>query len=358
MVAASCQHDSRESSLKGESEYIGKAVGNFDASEWYPGGELGTTDNVLAQCYEDETPAVTAQGLTSAFNHGEFFFERNITEATAPFKGLGPASVRKSCLDCHPGYGHGKWQNQYVANGSASYGNGYLLVVYAANGEDNNPHGDYTNDGPYVAEVTPMPQTMATAPFLPPIDEKKIKINWLHVSQMASGLPLKFADGESYDLIYPEVIIPEDAFNTKPTPQETGRKNGYEVGYRLESTIGVIGSGIMDAIDQEDIREQYRAEAPYADLNPAFWDKAANDFAASAYYHNWQADVPVYGNDAIGCGDGYDADGNFYKRDAYRDGKLLKKFTYAMTRGSLQDGAGANAIWNITNVSRPDRPFL
>jgi hypothetical protein len=39
-------------------------------------------------------------------------------------------------------------------------------------------------------------------------------------------------------------------------------------------------------------------------------------------------------------------------------GKLLKKFTYAMTRGSLQDGAGANAIWNITNVSRPDRPFL
>ena len=29
-----------------------------------------------------------------------------------------------------------------------------------------------------------------------------------------------------------------------------------------------------------------------------------------------------------------------------------------MTRASLQDGAGANAIWNITNVSRSDRPFL
>ena len=358
MVAASCQHDSHENFSKGESEYIGKAVGNFDASEWYPGGELGTTDNVLAQCYEDETPAVTAQGLTSAFNHGEFFFERNITEATAPFKGLGPASVRKSCLDCHPGYGHGKWQNQYVANGNASYGNGYLLVVYAATGEDNNPGGDYTNDGPYVGEVTGMPQTMAVNPFLPPIDEKKIQINWLHVNQMASGLPMQFADGEKYDLIYPEVIIPEDAFNTKPTPQETGRQKGYKVGYRLESTIGVIGSGIMDAIDQEDIREQYRAEAPYTDLNPAFWDKAANDFAATAYYHNWQKDVPVYGNPEIGCGDGYDANGNFHKRDTYRDGKLLKKFTYAMTRGTLQDGAGANAIWNITNVSRPDRPFL
>jgi hypothetical protein len=29
-----------------------------------------------------------------------------------------------------------------------------------------------------------------------------------------------------------------------------------------------------------------------------------------------------------------------------------------MTRGSLQDGAGANAIWNITNVTRSDRHWL
>ena len=29
-----------------------------------------------------------------------------------------------------------------------------------------------------------------------------------------------------------------------------------------------------------------------------------------------------------------------------------------MTRGSLQEGPGANAIWNITNVSRSDRPYL
>jgi hypothetical protein len=36
----------------------------------------------------------------------------------------------------------------------------------------------------------------------------------------------------------------------------------------------------------------------------------------------------------------------------------VKKFTYAMTRGSLQDGAGANAIWNITNVTRSDRHWL
>ena len=29
-------------------DYIGKAVGNFSKDEWYPGGELGTTDNVSA----------------------------------------------------------------------------------------------------------------------------------------------------------------------------------------------------------------------------------------------------------------------------------------------------------------------
>ena len=346
-VIASCKDDNKSDgpSSKGESNYVGKAVGNFEASEWYPGGELGTTDNVLAGCYEDETPAVTRQGLTAAFNHGEFFFERNITENTAPFKGLGPASVRKSCLDCHPGYGHGKRQVEYIANDARSMGNGYLLVVYKATGEDNNPYGDYTNDGPYVSEVTGMPQTMAAEPFLPPIDEKQISIIWHKVAAMPSGLPLTFDDGETVELIYPEVLIPESAFNTNPTPHAAG----VPIGYRLESTIGVIGSGIIDAIDQDDIREQYRAEAPYVELNPAFWDKAANDFAATAYYGNWQPGK---------YGDGYDADGNFCERGTYRGGKLLKKFTYAMTRGTLQDGAGANAIWNITNVSRPDRPFL
>ena len=321
-----------------DAKYIGQAVGNFTADEWYPGGRLGTTLNVADDSYEDEAPAVTEQGLSRAFVHGEMFFERNVTLNTAPFKGLGPASVRKSCLDCHPGYGHGQWQDRYVANGSSSYGNGYLLVVY-------HPTAPGSNDGPYVAEVTGMPQTMAADPFLPPIDEKQINITWHTVSAMESGLPMKFADGETYSLIYPEVDIPESAFNTDPTPYSDGR----QVAFRLESTIGIPGSGLIDAIPQDSIKAQYAREAQYVELNPAFWDKAAGDFAASAFYHNWQKGS---------YGDGYDADGNFVPRDSYNGGKALKRFTYAMTRASLQDGAGANAIWNITNVSRPDRPFL
>jgi len=307
-----------------DAKYIGQAVGNFSADEWYPGGELGTTTNVTAGCYEDETPSVVNQGLQTAFNMGEAAFERKYTTSTAPFKGLGPAYVRSSCLDCHPGYGHGKRQSQY----RAEFGNGYLLVIYHP------VDGKNSDDGPYVAEVTGMPQTKATYPFLPPIDEEQIDIQWLPVTAMESGLPMTFPDGEEYSLIYPELTIPESAFNTNPTPYETGA-----VAFRLESTIGIIGSGLLDAIPQDSIREQYRKEAQHAKLNPAFWDTIQNDFAATAWYT---------------LADGQFADGT----PAPAGTKLLKRFTYAMTRASLQDGAGANAIWNITNVTRSDRPKL
>ena len=307
-----------------DAKYVGQAVGNFSADEWYPGGELGTTTNVTAGCYEDETPSVVNQNLLTAFNMGEAAFERKYTTATAPFKGLGPAYVRSSCLDCHPGYGHGKRQSQY----RAEFGNGYLLVIYHP------VDGKNSDDGPYVSEVTGMPQTKATYPFLPPIDEEQIDIQWLPVTAMESGLPMKFPDGEEYSLIYPELTIPESAFNTSPTPYETGA-----VAFRLESTIGIIGSGLLDAIPQDSIREQYRQEAQHAELNPAFWDKEANDFASTAWYT---------------LADGQFADGT----PAPAGTKLLKRFTYAMTRASLQDGAGANAIWNITNVTRSDRPKL
>ena len=63
-------------------------------------------------------------------------------------------------------------------------------------------------------------------------------------------------------------------------------------------------------------------------LNPSFWDAANDDWANGAWYTL--------------------ADGT----------KRIKRFTYAMTRASLQDGAGANAMWNIPNVSRSDRPKL
>jgi hypothetical protein len=221
--------------------------------------------------------------------------------------------VRNSCIACHPSYGHGKRQTEYRAN---TIGNGYLLVIY---------HPD-TNG--YITEVTGMPQTQAMSPFKAPIDESQISIEWKNVTEMESGLPMQFADGETYALIYPEVRIPQEAFNTNPKP------SNYDV--RLESTIGVYGTGLLDAIDDEEIEAQWKAEAPYVELNPAMWDKEAGKFKASAYYSA-----------------GYNDTGTFHG-----DHGPLKRFTYAMTRGTLQDGAGANAIWNITNVTRSDRHWL
>lgn len=301
--------------------YIGKAVGNFSADEWYPGGELGTTLNVSEGCYEDETPATTNMGLTDQFNRGEMFFERNVTIDTPPFNGLGPASVRKSCIDCHPGYGHGKRQDSY----KAGFGNGNLLVIYHPD------DGANSNDGPYISEVTGMPQTQAVSPFLPPVDEDKITITWKNVTAMESGLSMTFPNGgDSYELIYPEVTIDPSAFNTYPVP------TNYAV--RLESTIGIIGTGLIDAIPDDSLKKQYELTARYSEVNPAMWDKEANDWASTAYYTNWTSPGALADGTAV-------------------TGKI-KRYTYALTRASLQDGAGANAMWNIPNVSRPDRPKL
>ncbi len=301
--------------------YIGKAVGNFSADEWYPGGELGTTLNVSEGCYEDETPATTNMGLTDQFNRGEMFFERNVTIDTPPFNGLGPASVRKSCIDCHPGYGHGKRQDSY----KAGFGNGYLLVIYHPD------DGANSNDGPYISEVTGMPQTQVVSPFLPPVDEDKITITWKNVTAMESGLSMTFPNGgDSYELIYPEVTIDPSAFNTYPVP------TNYAV--RLESTIGIIGTGLIDAIPDDSLKKQYELTARYSEVNPAMWDKEANDWASTAYYTNWTSPGALADGTAV-------------------TGKI-KRYTYALTRASLQDGAGANAMWNIPNVSRPDRPKL
>ena len=294
-----------------ETEAFGKANDVFSADEWYPGGQLGTTEKAS---YSAATPAVVnIAGMEEDFNTGEDFFEHLYTFEQNPRKGLGPAWVRNSCIACHPSYGHGKRQTEYRAN---QIGNGYLLVVY------------HPSNNAYISEVTGMPQTQAMSPFKAPINETQIKIEWPEVKEMESGLPMQFADGEKYSLIYPVVTIPQTAFNTNPKPTE------YDV--RLESTIGLYGTGLLDALDDADIEAQWRDEAPYVDLNPAMWDKEANAFKTSAYYA-----AP------------YNDTGSFHGSRG-----PLKRFTYAMTRGTLQDGAGANAIWNITNVTRSDRHWL
>ena len=280
------------------------------ADEYYSGGKLGTSFNHTASAYEQFAPAVEEQGLVASFKRGERIFESPFdtgSDATQPMRGLGPLWVRTSCIACHPSYGHGQRQTQYNSN---NIGNGYLLVLTDENDT-------------YLSSLTGMPQTQAAAPFKAPIDEKKIKINWEPYTDEWGN---KFPDGETYSLIYPEVVIPQDAFYV---PLQVGGKNiDYsQLRCRVESTIGIYGTGLIDAITDDDICAQYLAEEKMGvPLNPAIW--ANGDF--SSYYTNT---VQGYGT------------------------KYVRRYTYALSRGNLQDGAGANAIWNITNVTRGDRRY-
>ena len=272
--------------------------------EWYAGGRLGTVFNATSFAYEQPTPAIEMSGMSQAFKFGEYLFEKDFNENTeGAFCGLGPLMVRRGCLYCHPNYGHGKRQTEYRAN---QMGNGYLLVLT-----------DETDT--YLSSLTGMPQTLAVEPFKAPIDESQIKIDWLAYTDEWGN---RFPDGESYQLIYPEVNIPEQAYYV---PLEV-TKNGVttnvpheNVIVRLESTIGVYGTGLLDAISDEDLKQEYIKQEKYGvSLNPAIF---ANGEWTSLYGATTHP----------------------------------KRFTYALSRGPLQDAAGANAIWNITNVTRSNK---
>lgn len=276
-----CHDDDSTSSGGGGQETL--------SEEWYVGGKLGTVFNTSSSAYELSTPVVDADAKLSAeFQRGESFFEDIFVTGNngAVRTGLGPAYVRNSCIACHPGYGHGKRMTRYRAD---DYGNGYLLVVTDKN--DN-----------YVTTLTGMPQTKAVAPFLPPIDESGIHISWLPYTDEFGN---KFPDGETYSLIYPEVAIDRSAINVPMLAN-------YKV--RIEATIGIYGTGLIDAIPDDSIRAQYEKEKQYS------------------------ANVRIGKN--ITENDGTTHPG---------------RFTYGLTRGTLQNGPGANAIWNITNVTRSNR---
>lgn len=278
---------------------------------YYAGGKLGTTELATSNVFEQPTVAVENQGLYQSFKNGEALFEKPFMTNTDGVRGgLGPVYIRTSCLHCHPNYGHG----ERVAEGSYDTrdpGNGTLLVVY-------NP----ATEG-YVPWLAGMSQLYAVAPFKAPVDGSKVKVSYREATDTWGN---RFDDGETYSLQYPVVDMPSDAIYV--VNQGYQLPTGYEV--KLESTIGIPGTGLLDAIDEKDLLAQYQKEE--ADgflpngLNSAFYAGGA-----------W---VSPYKNTVQGDGTPY-----------------ARRFTYALSRGPLQDAAGANAIWNITNVTRSDRRY-
>lgn len=282
------------------------------AEQYYTGGQLGTSFITSSKAFEQPTPAVEQGGLFLAFNRGEKLFEKPFTANTmgGEREGLGPLYVRSSCLHCHPGYGHGKSQPDGSFN-TVDVGNGYLLVVY-------NPENDA-----YVSWLAGMPQSHAVAPFKDPLDEQKITLRWHEFTDQWGN---RFPDGETYSLRYPEVTIPREAVYVIRQGYEDATTTNYEV--RLESTLGIYGTGLLDAIPDDSIVAQYDRE--YAD------GLMTNGFN---FYKDGQY-VGPYSNARQGDGTPY-----------------VRRFTYALSRGPLLDAAGANAIWNITNVTRSDRRY-
>ncbi len=276
------------------------------SDEWYAGGRLGTAFNSSASAYEQPTPVIESEGMIQSFKNGEQLFEKDYNQnKDGAFHGLGPLMVRRGCIYCHPNYSHGRRQTEYRAD---HIGNGYLLVIT-----------DETDT--YLSSLTGMPQTLAVKPFKAPLDESKIVIDWPEYTDEWGN---RFPDGESYSLIYPVVTIPEDAYYVplEVTKNKVTTAVPYEnVRVRLESTIGVYGVGLLDAIDDDDLKAQYAAEeAAGVKLNPSIF-----------------------------------ADGEWVK--LYGSTTHPLRYTYALSRGPLQDAAGANAIWNITNVTRSDRRY-
>lgn len=297
-------------------------VENNELPEYvYTGGELGTSFNHTTACYEQPSAAIDllSNGLYD-FTHGEPFFEDPfvispaITDARpdgTPMGGLGPLYNRQSCQHCHPGYGHGYRMDTWETN---ELGNGYLLVVWDNAIEQKEPYG---LESYIMTTLSGMPQVHAVEPFTAEVDESKITIEWKEYQDSYGN---QFADGETYSLIYPEVTIPADAFfptlcRADGTPYAEGE---YTVS--LETTIGIYGTGLIDAIPDDSLRAQFAKEK------------------ASGYYTNPATELPEKA----------DNDGNM----------RVKKYTYTPTRGSLQDGPGANAMWNIFNLTRPTRRSL
>ena len=255
--------------------------------EHYAGGLNGTAFNRTSLAYEQPAPAVTNMG---AFKRGEKMFENNfVTGEGTPFSGLGPVYIRSSCIDCHPGYGRSKRVQSF---NSSEYGNGYLIMIHTPEGKF---HPDYTG----------MVQTRAVEPYKPPINEAGINITWHDYTDKYGN---KYPDGTSYKLIYPTVSI-EPSAAMFPL-------DGYQVS--IEGTIGIYGTGLLDAITDADLIAEYNTQQ-------------ARGYAAGRI------------GPMIKEADGTEHPG---------------RYTYGLTRGTLQNGPGSNALWNITNVTRPDRKAL
>jgi CxxC motif-containing protein (DUF1111 family) len=304
MVATGCSGDDDEPIvITDPTEY---------SDEWYAGGVNGTIFNATARAYKQPIDAINADmALYRQFMRGEELASKSFVSADETgYSGLGPVYIRKSCIACHPSYGgHSKRVDVFDTSDSR---NGYLLMIYDPASPTLALASKY---------FTGMTQTRAVPPFKAPIDESGITLKWMtHTDEYGN----KYEDGTPYSagtdhegtLIYPIVEIAQEAILFSDFDMSKHAAS-------IEATIGIYGVGLIDAISDEDLRAQWA-------------DEQARGYA-----------MGVIGADII----------ETPESNPYFPGAHPGRFTYLLTRGTLDNGPGANALWNITNVTRPDRTY-
>lgn len=259
--------------------------------EYYAGGRNGTVFNATSRAFEQPAPAVEDQ---AAFLRGEAIFEGNfVSTPDVPFGGLGPVYIKTSCISCHPGYGRGRRANSFKTD----YGNGYVALVHHP-------------DGRIVKGFTAMLQTRAVHPWVPPVDN--VLIHWRpfvdkYGNRYPDGTPYNAGKRTEGTLSYPEAELVNCRL---PLPPD------YKVS--LEATIGIYGTGLLDAIRDEDIIAEYERQQ-------------AMPGPIKGRHGPW-----IY--------------------EEHEGRKRLGKFTWHNLRATLQNGPGLNGLYSIGNIAREDRP--
>ena len=266
------------------------------SEEYFTGGRTGTVFSTTSRTLELPAPAISNNPeLQRKFDEGELIFEAMyVTDPESKYGGLGPVYLNNSCRNCHPNYGRARRVDSF----DTQFGNGYTVFVH-------------TPEGKIVDGYLFMLQTMSVPPYTPVA--KGVTITWnTFVDKYGNTYP----DGTPYNqgtllagtLIYPTADIVDPVL---PLPDK------YTVS--LEATIGIFGTGLLDAIRDEDILAEYERQK-------------AQPGPIKGMHGKW-IDEP---------------DGR----------KKLGRFTWHNTRASVNNGPGANGVWNVTNINRADRPKL
>lgn len=267
------------------------------ADEYYTGGRGGTVFNTTSRCMEMPAPAVSADPvMAQQFADGELIFNADyVVDPDAPFGGLGPIYNNTSCMNCHPNYG----RSRRIEDWHTQFGNGYIAFVHDSKGK-------------IVEGYQFMLQTMAVPPYKPLA--KSVDITWhefvdKHGNKYEDGTPYNRGKPTEGSLIYPTADIVEPLL---PLPDD------YQVS--IEATIGLYGTGLLDAIRDEDIIAEYE--------------------------HQQAMPGPVKGRHGHWITEPHDGK------------KHLGKFAWHNSRATLQNGPGFNGSWSVYNITRSDRQAL